>query len=165
MPETSNIITIINTYRFHIFGAILMACFSAWLFQRNARFNESSLAAIKFRSSILTELAGLYPIPSEWPKRELAIIDILQTKFPTLQSAVTEFSHFLPWYRRFFFLKAWRRYRLGKDGRDIDHQYYWQYVADSGEGIRNGKRFRDDNRLTYQSNLKLNIDRLLSYAK
>ena len=121
-------------------------------------------ASIKFRCTILTEFVGLYPIPTQWPKRELSIIEILQAKFPALQVAVTEYANALPWYRRYFFLKAWHTYRLGKDGRDIDHQYYWQYVPSNGKGYENGKYFEHDNRLTYQSKFKFNIDRLLSYA-
>ncbi|OIR17883.1 hypothetical protein GALL_21050 [mine drainage metagenome] len=165
MPELTNLITIITPYRFNIIGSISLACFGAWLFYLNATLGEFRTACKKFNSTILTELIGLYPIPTQWPKRDIEIIDILQAKFPALQAAVTEFAYTLPWYKRYFFLKAWRTYRLGKDGRDIDHQYYWQYVPSHGESIENGKHFKHDNRLTYQSNFKLNIDSLLSYAK
>ncbi len=149
--------------------AIAGACL-AWLIpHRLAYWRECEArrvaACAKFQSTILSELVGLYPVPTEWPTNKLAIIEILEAKFPTLQAAVTEFVNALPWHKRYFFLKAWHIYRLGKDGRDIDHQYYWQYVPVSGEGYENGKHFKHDNRLTYQSSLKLNIDRLLSYAK
>ena len=162
MPE---FITYIVIHRYTIIGAILLACFVGYVAYLNFRLNEFKSACAKFRTTILSELVGLYPLPTEWPKRELAILDILQSKFPTLQASIIEFSNALPWYKKFFFLRAWRTYRLGKDGRDIDHQYYWQYVPHSGHGIENGKHIKHDNRLTYQSNFKLNIDRLLSYAK
>ena len=63
------------------------------------------------------------------------------------------------------FDRAWKIYRLGKDGREIDCQYYWQYIPHSGEGIENGKHYKHGNRLSYKSDFKKNIDRLLSYAK
>jgi len=149
--------------------AIAGACV-AWLIPHRLTLSREKearhvAACQKFQSTILTELSGLYPLPTEWPKRDIQIIDILKAKLPTLQASVTEFANVLPWYKRYFFLKAWRTYRLGKDGRDIDHQYYWQYVPSHGSGSENGKVYHFDNRLTYQSNLKLNIDRLLSYAK
>lgn len=165
MPEISNVITIITPYRLSIIGGILLACFTAWLFYLNARLNDTNAASAKFRAAILTELAGLYPLPTEWPSRDIEIITILNSKFPTLQAAVTEFADALPWYKRYFFFRAWHTYRLGKDGRDIDHQYYWQYVPSHGESIKNGKHFKHDNRLTYQTNFKLNVERLVSYAK
>ena len=161
MPE---FITYITIHRYTIIGAILLACFVGYVAYLNFRLNEFKSACAKFRTTILTELAGLYPIPTQWPKRELSIIDILKAKLPTLQAAVTDFANALPWYKRYFFLKAWRTYRLGKDGQDGQIHDYWQYIPSHGEGYENGKQFKHDNRLTYQSNFKLNIDRLLSYA-
>ena len=129
--------------------------------------NRLKAASDKFRSTVLTTLSGLYPIPTEWPKDESIanIINLFKSKFPALQAAVIEFSKTLPWYKRFFFMRAWRTYRLGKDGQDGQGQDYWQYIPSQAEGIKNGKIYKHDNRLTYQSNFKLNIDRLLSYAK
>ena len=132
-----------------------------WREQEARRKNASQ----KFTNSILTTLSGLYPIPSDWPSNGTAIIDILKSKFPALQAAVAEFSPFVPWYKKWCFERAWRIYRLGKDGLEIDSQYYWQYIAVIGTGIINGKQITDDNRLTYKSNFKKNVDRLLAYAK
>jgi hypothetical protein len=95
----------------------------------------------------------------------MAIMDILESKFPTLQATIVEFRPYVPWYKRLSFDRAWRIYRLGNDGREIDGQYYWQYVPHSGEGIENGKHIKHDNRLTYKSDFKKNVDRLLKYAK
>ena len=132
-----------------------------WREQEACRKNASQ----KFTNSILTTLSGLYPIPTDWPSNGTAIIDILKSKFPALQAAVAEFSPFVPWYKKWCFERAWRIYRLGKDGLEIDSQYYWQYIAVIGTGIINGKQITDDNRLTYKSNFKKNVDRLLAYAK
>jgi hypothetical protein len=95
----------------------------------------------------------------------MAIMDILESKFPTLQAAIVEFRPYVPWYKRLSFDRAWRIYRHGNDGIEIDGQYYWQYVPVSGEGIENGKRIKHDNRLTYKSDFKKNVSRLLKYAK
>ena len=144
--------------------AIIGACIALLVPHRLAVSREQQaayrVASVKFRSAILNELSGLYPIPTGWPQIEMAIIDILKSKFSTLQAAVTEFANVLPWYRRYFFYQAWRRYRLGKD--DIE---YWQYLPSSGTGYEKGRYIEHDDRFTYKTNFKLNIARILKYAK
>ena len=129
--------------------------------------NRHNDAAEKFHSTVITTLSGLYPIPTEWPKDESIAntTNMFKSKFPALQAAVTEFAKTLPWYKRFFFMRAWRTYRLGKDGQDGQGQDYWQYIPHHNNGVENGKYYEYDNHLTYQSDFKLNIDRLLTYAK
>lgn len=122
-------------------------------------------ACVKFHNSVLTVLAGLYPIPSNWPDDKKAIINILKGRFQPLQAAVAEFSASLPWHKKFFFDRAWRIYRLGKDGREIDEQYYLQYVPHSVDDVEYSKHHKYDNMNTYKDNFKKNIDRLLRYAK
>ncbi|MGH8468665.1 MAG: hypothetical protein ACREVY_06700 [Gammaproteobacteria bacterium] len=141
----------------------------AWLIPHRLAISRDSrgsfrAASIKFRSAVLTTLAGLYPVQSNWPSNELKIIDVLEERFPALQAAVAEFRQQLPLGKRWLFDRAWKVYRLGKDGREIDGQYYWQYVPHTGEGIENGKRYKHDNRLSYKSAFKRNVDRLLGYA-
>ena len=147
-----------------IAGACSILLFTHLLASSRDNTNRFNAASAKFRSTILTTLSDLYPIPTEWPKDKSIsnTTNLLKSKFPTLQAAVIEFAEALPWYKRFFFLRAWRTYRLGKDGQGQD---YWQYIPHHGNGIENGKYYQHDNRLTYQSDFKLNIDRLLSYAR
>lgn len=121
-------------------------------------------ASVKFRAAIVDALSGLYPVPTGWPKDALEIIQVLEKAFPKMQSAVAEFRPHVPWYKKRGFDQAWRTYRLGNDGREIDGQYYWEYVAHSGEGIHNGKRFKHDNTRTYKDDFKNNVDRILGYA-
>lgn len=131
---------------------------------RERRARRLSAASV-FRFAVITELKGLYPSPVQWPADAIRIIDVLEGKFSALESAVVEFRCHLPFWSRWLFDRTWRIYRLGEDGREIDGQYYWQYVPHNGEGIANGKRFSHDNRLTYQEDFKRNVDRLLFYAK
>ena len=147
------------------------ACFTLLITHRLAigrdKTHRVNGAADKFHSTVITTLSGLYPIPTEWPKDESIanITNLFKSKFPALQAAVTEFAKTLPWYKRFFFMRAWRTYRLGKDGQDGQGQDYWQYIPHHNNGVENGKYYEYDNHLTYQSDFKLNIDRLLTYAK
>ncbi len=121
-------------------------------------------AAFIFRSSVRAELKGLYPSPVQWPIDTIKIIDILEAKFPALESAVAEFRKYLTWLNKRRFDKAWVFYRLGEDGRTIDGQYYWQYVPSTGEGYENGVHYKHDTTLTYQTSFKKNVDHLLSFA-
>jgi hypothetical protein len=129
---------------------------------RKTRFNQASAT---FRTKILTELEGLYPIPTKWPSEKMVIDRILKEKFANLQIAITEFKEFLPLSQRADFDKAWFIYRLGEDGREIDQQDYWQYIPHSGKSVANGKEETHDNTETYQGNFKRNVDNILKFAK
>jgi hypothetical protein len=158
--------TLIDTivaYRFHIAGVLALAAIGAYLTGLNNRRNRLALAATKFRDIFHTELKGLYPIPSDWPKDFTFLDKRLRKSFVTLQAAVTEFRHFVPWYRKWFFDRAWHKYHLGKYGRDIDQQYYEQYHSGHTTTAHKG---REKTTVTDgRKNLKHNVDNLLKYAK
>ena len=116
-------------------------------------------ANIKFREKILTELKGLYPSPVQWPDEGFRIIDVLEAKFPVLESAVVEFRGHLSWFGKRNFDSAWRNYRCSKGGLP-----YFHYVAMQSEGHDKGERYVTDTRLTYQTDFKKNVDHLLSFA-
>jgi hypothetical protein len=126
---------------------------------RRKEFNQ---AATTFTSKVLSELEGLYPIPTNWP---LDIDRFLRDKFPKLQCAVAEFKTFLPLKKQAAFEKAWFIYRMGKDGREIDKEDYWQYKSHLGSTIINGTEVEFDNTTTYQESFKRNISNLLDFAK
>jgi hypothetical protein len=147
-----DLIDIIIKYRWEIAGALAMAFIVAYLAGLNNRLNRLAIASTTFRNTILTELKGLYPIPSDWPKDINMLDQRLRQVFPNLQIAVANFRPFVPWYWRWTFDRAWRIYRLGKDGREIDRQLYHQYIS-----------FSDNP--NYKENFKHNVDKLLSYAK
>jgi hypothetical protein len=103
-------------------------------------------------------------VPSDWPKDTRRIDETLRAVFPRLQAAVAIFRPYLPWYRRKAFDRAWSLYRLGEEGREIDQQYYWQYIPHSGTSVVCGVTLSHDNTTTYKDNFKTNVDRLLKYA-
>jgi len=143
---------VISNNLYIIIGAILLACFSAYLTYRNFAKNRYAAASIKFRSSVLEILAGLYPIPTNWPKRGLDIDPVLRNAFPKLQVAVAEFRPYLAWFRRWRFDRAWFIYRLGKEGREIDKQDHLQYIGFASTP-------------NPEKTFKRNVDALLSFAK
>ena len=130
----------------------------------HAETTEFRQASRRFRSAVLQAVSGLYPVPSRWPKNSLEITAVLEHRFPELQIAVSEFRPCLSWFRRWTFDRAWRIYRLGKDGREIDGQYYWQYIPHVSDSVSNGKRVHEDNESEYKETFKANIQRLLKHA-
>jgi hypothetical protein len=102
----------------------LTALFGGLLLLYVHRLNARRAAAAKFRAAILGALNSLYTEPVNWPRDAMNIDKVLRDAFPALQIAIAEFGPFVPWWRRRAFRKAWHKYRLGKDGREIDLQSY-----------------------------------------
>ncbi|MGB8339565.1 MAG: hypothetical protein WCD07_12930 [Burkholderiales bacterium] len=144
---------------------LLTALFAGGLSLHVHQLNAYRTASAKFRAAVLTALEGLYPVPANWPMEAGRINIILREAFPALQIATAEFKPFVPWWRKRSFENAWYIYRLGKEGRAIDLQDYWQYIPTIGFGIENGIQVRNDNTATYKNDFKTNVDRLLSHAK
>ena len=141
----------------------------AWLVPHRLAVAQASAvefrqASAGFRSAVLSALRGLYPTASEWPERKLDIIGVLERRFPELQIAVAEFRPYLPWFRRWTFDRAWRVYRLGKDRREIDGQYYWQYIPHVSDYVKNGRPVHEDNEARFLDDFKANVERLLRHA-
>ncbi|MFH2045444.1 MAG: hypothetical protein ABIK92_09900 [Pseudomonadota bacterium] len=162
MPE---LIDFIGTHIPQIAGVLIMAAIGAYLTEFNSRRSRFASAAEKFRNTILTELKGLYPIPSDWPKDFNVFDHQLREVFPNLQIAVASFRPFVTWYWRWAFDRVWFIYRLGKNGRGIDKQQYDQYRPCSGVEIVDGKEIIHDNAKIYRENFKRNVDNLLKFAK
>jgi hypothetical protein len=167
----NDLIDLIIRFRFEIAGALTMAAITAYLAEFNSRRSRLAAASEKFRNIFLTELIGLYPVPTNWPSDVNGIDRVLREIFPKLNAAVAEFRHFIPWYRRIFFDKAWAFYRLGEDGIQMnkmggnEQQCYYQYMPFSGSGIINGKEISHDTTKTYKETFRKNVDNLLKYAK
>lgn len=103
--------------QYFVLGALLLACFVGYVTWRNNFKSRHAAACNVFRSAILTELGALYPTPARW----LSDINTFpRSAFPKLQTAVTTFKPFVPWWCRAAFERAWFIYRLGPDGREID---------------------------------------------
>jgi len=110
-------------------------------------FNES---AIKFRSTIINELVGLYPIPIDWPRD---IARRFNATFPKIQAAVEEFKPFVPSGQVKAFNKAWLQY--------YTHCKHVVPKAFSPEGKIYGEKTSQEVR----DEFKHNVDALLSFAK
>ena len=108
-------------------------------------------AAKKLMSVVTSELSEIYPISSAWPEN---IDGYLRSKFPALQSAVEAYKPYAK--NKAEFERAWKIHRVGEEGREIDKQVYHQYM---------GFQIDNEPRIVPESQLKENIDRLLSHAK
>jgi len=106
-----------------------------------------------FESAIKREFAEIYPIQAQWPEN---VDDYFRSIFPTLQAAVSEFREALPKSKASAFDEAWFIYRLGRDGREIDQQCYFQYM-----GFQNSEKPYIEPRKAF----KENVDSLLSFTK
>jgi len=144
-----------------VFGSVLLAIFGAWLGYLTAHRGRRATACAAFRASILNELGSIYPNPAAWPEN---IDAFLRSRFTALQSAVENFRAFVPWWKHSLFDRAWRTYRLGTDGRDIDIQHYGQYRPYIVEGVENDRYYKQDRTLTCKMNFKKNVEQLLSYT-
>jgi len=129
--------------------ATLVAALIGGLFLLHVhRLNAFRAASTKFRAAVLEIFKAIYPAPSRWPEN---VDSFLRNVLPGLQSAVTEFRSFLPWYRQRAFDRAWFRYRCAT-GRKIDIQCYHHYMDFSDQ---------PDPKETF----KRNVDAMLSFAK
>jgi hypothetical protein len=133
--------------------AIAGACF-AWLITHRltiSRERQSSFrsASVKFRSSVLSTLSGLYPVPVNWPNSGNSVDSILR-------SAVAQFRDSLNSRDQQAFDQAWLIYRLGLDGREVDKQCYHQYM-----GFSSPDQVIPDSKITFYEN----VSKLLSFAK
>ena len=108
------------------FGSFLGA-WLAFLFgkrQDNAKALEK--AAVDFRDAVHAALSGVFPLASEWPKdADKYFRDV----FLPMQLAVSRFRPFIPPTQQAAFDHAWKLYRLGDEGREIDVQLYHHYMA------------------------------------
>lgn len=92
---------------YSILGAILLACFIGYITYRNNRKNRVAEASIKFRGKILTELKGLYPVTQYWDK---SLFPRFRQSIPEIETITTEFSYFVPFYRKWSYKKALKNY-------------------------------------------------------
>lgn len=130
-----------------VVGTRLLAAFVGYVAWRNNFKSRRAAACAAFRALILAELSSIYPNISFWPPN---IDDYLRSRFAVLQTAVESFRPFVPWWRRWFFDRAWFRYRCAT-GRKIDVQCYHHYMAFSGQ---------PDPKVTFHAN----VSRLLKFA-
>ena len=118
-------------------------------------------AAVAFRETLLKELQGLYPLPSDWP-RTTGIEPRLRKVFPALQAAFSTYRPFIPKSEQGAFDEAWLIYRTATK-REIDTQSYTHYMNMTSTTVSSfgGETvLPNDGKATF----KRNVDRLLSFA-
>jgi len=87
--------------------SILLASFVGYIAWRNRRKKRIARAAIVFRSKILAELEGVYPIP-RYLKDD--VLNRFRESIPKIESAAAEFRHFVPSCSKNFFDTALKNY-------------------------------------------------------
>lgn len=92
-----------------IIGAISLAIFVAWLNARNNRKNRLVNAAEKFRNIIHKSLKGIYPSTESYLTTEEKD-RITQSSINQINSAGSEFSHYLGFISKYRFRKALKKY-------------------------------------------------------
>lgn len=75
-----------------ICGALIMALIAYRLSLNVQRHNFFNTAALTFRSKILTELEGIYPIPPIW---EPELYHRFRQSIPKVETAAAEFRYFV----------------------------------------------------------------------
>ncbi|MGY3265522.1 hypothetical protein [Lysobacter sp. HA35] len=131
-----------------LLGVLISGLLLLHVHRKNARRS----AAAKYRAALLESFAGLYPVPSNWPRD---IDSHLREIFPALQRAAAEFRPYMLWRARRSYDRAWSNYRLGPGGREIDKQLYHQYMGFTDPG-----QPASDPKATF----KTNVARLLAFA-
>jgi hypothetical protein len=145
-----------------IFAAIIKAVssFVRPIFDHFGKRRERRiLAAIQFRDSVLSVLAALYPMPTDWP--DYSALDFkLKQVFPELQTAVASYRPYVT--NKAAFDEAWLLYRSATK-REVDVQCYLHYMT--GTSTTNNAHggltvIKEDG----PKNFKRNVDRLLEFA-
>ena len=114
-----------------------------------------------FRASVLAELQGLYPIPSNWPKGT-GIESTLKGKFAALQTSVETYKPFLSEKKQAEFEKAWVTYFCALKGRREQTYHHYMNITSTSVNAFGGETVvPNDGKAAF----KRNVDRLLSFAQ
>lgn len=89
------------------------------------RYGGRREAATVFRSAVLAEFVGIYPMVTNWPED---IDAFCRAAFPRLQIAVTNFSASLTDRQRRNFDAAWVRFHCSRPKAYPDEQSYHHYM-------------------------------------
>lgn len=112
---------------------MLSSFFAAFLGYQFGKLRDDRAAKKKgardFFDAVLAALSGVYPLASQWPDD---VDRYFRAVFPPLQLAVSRFRSFIAPKERAAFDRAWKLYRLGCEGREIDVQLYHQYMGFGG---------------------------------
>jgi hypothetical protein len=90
-----------------IAGSVLFICFGGYIAWRTWNKQRFITASDKFRSTILTELLGIYPVNGFWKPE---VYPQIQKTVPIIKKAALEFRPTIPFYRKRRFDKAVTEY-------------------------------------------------------
>ena len=76
-----------------IAGAIFTASITGYIILRNRRKKRTARAADVFRTKVLAEIEGIYPIPRYI---DTDVFEKFRESVPKIESAAAEFRHFVP---------------------------------------------------------------------
>lgn len=96
-----------------VIGAVLLACFVAYLTWRNGRKTREAKAAATFRTSVHNAFSAIPPAEAYW---SIETTNIIASACITLNPAVSEFALFLPRRHRERFFQEWRKLRVHCEG-------------------------------------------------
>jgi hypothetical protein len=139
-----------------ILGAILLACFSAWLGYRTYLKTRKINAADKFKSAILNELHELYPEGVQ-TKNGYEVKAILRLKHSKLQSIIIEYGEFLK--SSDSLQKAWYEFSGVGELRDVGEEAKYNHY--SFTALTDGTPFSKDPQALFIAN----VNALLACAK
>ena len=125
--------------------------FSIW----RDRHSRKVSASASFRAAVVAELGRIYPVVINWPED---MDTFLRSAFPNLQGAVFQFRHFVPWWDRWRFDRAWLRFYCAYPGK-MDEQCYHHYLGFYDKGTHRqavGQR---------EALFHKNVRHLLSFAR
>jgi hypothetical protein len=146
------IANIINNFT-SITVPLIMAAFVAYLAWRNNFKVRRAIACAAFRAAIERELG---PMLTKFPESSPEIDGRLKQAFPALESAVREFRHYVPWWKKRCFNRAWLHYHCAYPDNWSSGQCYHHYL-----GSHSPEESQPDSRAIFSAN----VERLISYAK
>lgn len=139
-----------------ILGAVLLACFSAWLGYRTYLKTRRISASDKFKASLLSELHELYPEGVQ-TKSGSEVKTILRAKHGKLQSIILEYGEYLE--NTDALKKAWYEFsgvgELRAVGEEAKYNHY------SFTALTDGTPFSKDPKSLFIAN----VNKLLACAK
>ena len=135
-----------------IAASVLLAIFVVFIVRSNKRKKSAAHAAAVFRTKVLAELEGLYPITKHLQSDKF---DRFRKSIPAIESAAAEFRHFIPQGSRKSFDTALKKHC------EYCREITWSDCASFG--IVPGERKPDD--IGPKEIFRQNVNALLSFAK
>lgn len=103
-----------------VIATILIGLLGVWVVLYTRRLNTFPAAASDFRSAILDELSGIYPVVGTWSQDDYARIH--RSALP-IKRAAHDFMTHIPFYRKYQFKRAVSEYCEQADQISFESQF------------------------------------------